>query len=141
MKTLKTNFINTVLFLTIVFSLASCSKKDDPIDPTQLANKTWVIEAVNMAGMDMTVQEILAEESAEFQMTLKMDSTITFTDHEGLNPKMGKWQFQENQTQFKVYGIDADKSDVNTIIKLTGTELWFWHMDGTDKMTMHYKLK
>ena len=94
-----------------------------------------------MAGMDMTAQEILVEEGAEFQMTLKMDSTITFTDNMGANPMMGKWQFQENQTQFKVYGVEAGKSDVNTITKLTSTELWFWHMDGTDKMTMHYKLK
>ena len=123
--------------LAIGFTMSSCN--EDPI--TLITDKTWVIESVNMAGMDMTPAEILASEGAEYQMTLKTDGTVIFADNNGQNPMSGVWQFQQNKTQFVVSGIEADKSDVNTINKLTATDLWFWHMDGTDKMIMHYKIK
>jgi len=83
----------------------------------------------------------MATEGAEYQMTLKADGTVTYTDNMGMNPVSGAWKFQKNNNQFVVSGIEVGKSDVNTINKLTATDLWFWHMDGTDKMIMHYKVK
>ena len=137
MKTLKSKLIIAIALVSIGFTLASCS--EDPV--TLITDKTWVIESVNMAGMEMTPAEILASEGAEYQMTLKADGTVVYADNMGMNPMIGAWQFQQNKTQFVVSGIEAGKSDVNTINKLTATDLWFWHMDGTDKMIMHYKLK
>jgi hypothetical protein len=125
----------------ILFSIGSC-KKDDAVTKTDLiTGKTWLIASVNMAGMDLTASEILADEGTEFQMVLKVDGTVSYTDNMGLNPMQGKWQFQENETQFKIFGIDGTNSDVNTITTLNSTDLEFWHMDGTDKMIMHYKIK
>ena len=138
MKNLKSNLIRVGVMLSVFFSIASCSK-DEATKTSLITNKTWVIESVNMAGMDFSAEEILAEEGGEFQMTLKEDGTLTFTDNMGMNPETGMWQFMENETQFRVYGIDGANSDLNTITRLTTTELWFWHMDGSDKMTMHYK--
>jgi hypothetical protein len=140
MKHLTSRLINAGMAMFILFSVASCSK-DDESNTALITNKTWVIESVNMAGMNMTAQEILSEEGGEYQMTLKEDGTLTYTDNMGMNPETGKWQFEDNETQFKVFGIDATSSDLNTITRLTSTELWFWHMDGADKMTMHYKKK
>ena len=137
MKTLKSKLIIAIALVSIGFTLASCS--EDPV--TLITDKTWVIESVNMAGMEMTPAEILASEGAEYQMTLKADGTVVYADNMGMNPMTGAWQFQQNKTQFVVSGIETGKSDVNTINKLTATDLWFWHMDGTDKMIMHYKLK
>jgi len=137
MKHLKLSLIVTTILLSVGFLTASCA--EDPV--TLITDKTWVIESVNMAGMDMTAAEILAEEGAEFQMTLKADGTMVYADNMGLNPVSGTWQFQQNNKQFVVSGIEAGKSDENTINKLTATDLWFWHMDGTDKMIMHYKSK
>ena len=137
MKTLKSKLIIAIALVSVGFTLAACS--EDPV--TLITDKTWVIESVNMAGMDMTPAEILASEGAEYQMTLKADGTVVYADNMGMNPMTGAWQFQQNKTQFVVSGIEAGKSDVNTINKLTATDLWFWHMDGTDKMIMHYKLK
>ena len=140
MKYFGSRLIGAGIVLSVLFSIASCSK-DDLSKTALITSKTWVIESVNMAGMDLTAAEILADEGGEYQMTLKSDGTLTFTDNMGLNPESGMWQFQENETQFKVYGIDATSSDLNTITRLTATELWFWHMDGSDKMIMHYKVK
>jgi hypothetical protein len=137
MKTLKSKLIIAIALVSIGFTLASCS--EDPV--TLITDKTWVIESVNMAGMEMTPAEILASEGAEYQMTLKADGTVVYADNMGMNPMNGVWQFQQNKTQFVVSGIEAGKSDVNTINKVTATDLWFWHMDGTDKMIMHYKAK
>ena len=137
MKTLKSKLIIAIALVSVGFTMAACS--EDPV--TLITDKTWVIESVNMAGMDMTPAEILASEGAEYQMTLKADGTVVYADNMGMNPMIGAWQFQQNKTQFVVSGIEAGKSDVNTINKLTATDLWFWHMDGTDKMIMHYKLK
>jgi hypothetical protein len=135
---MKTSTLIIAIALVAVGFLASACTED----PTNLlTDKTWVIESVNMAGMDMTPAEILASEGAEYQMTLKADGTLVFADNMGMNPKTGSWQFQQNKTQFVVSGFEVGKSDVNTINKLTATDLWFWHMDGTDKMIMHYKLK
>lgn len=142
MKTLKSSFIRIVVFGLIVFSIASCSNDEVAISKTELiTGKTWVIKSVNMMGMDFTAAEIMAQEGAEFQMLLNVDGTVTYTDNKGLNPMNGKWQFQENETQFKVFGIDGTNSDLNTITQLTATDLEFWHMDGSDKMIMHYKTK
>jgi hypothetical protein len=140
MEHLKSRLIKAVVVIAVFFSIASCAK-DDTSKTTLITNKTWVIESVNMAGMDLTAAEILADEGSEFQMKLQADGTLTFMDNMGLNPETGMWQFEANETQFKVYGIDATSSDLNTITKLTTTELWFWHMDGSDKMIMHYKVK
>ncbi|TSA34974.1 MAG: hypothetical protein D4R64_10675 [Porphyromonadaceae bacterium] len=140
MKYFGSKLIGAVIVLSVVFTIAYCSK-DDTSKTALITSKTWVIESVNMAGMDLTAAEILTDEGSEYQMTLKGDGTLTFTDNMGLNPATGMWQFQANETQFKVYGIDATSSDLNTITKLTATELWFWHMDGSDKMIMHYKVK
>ena len=142
MKNLKIYSIRILAVVLILFLIASC-KKDDaaPTKKELITGKTWVIQSVNMAGKDYTAQEILTNEGAEFQMVLKVDSTITYSDDKGLNPMTGKWQFQENETQFKVYGIDATNSDLNTITQLTTVDLEFWHMDGIDKMIMHYKIK
>ena len=137
MKTLKSRLLIPVLLTLVGFFAASCS--EDPV--TLITDKTWVLESVNMAGMDMTPAEILSSEGAEYQMTLKADGTLVFADNMGMNPMTGKWKLQENNTQFVVSGIDGAKSDVNTINKLTATDLWFWHMDGPDKMIMHYKSK
>ena len=137
MKTLKSKLIIAIALVSVGFTMAACS--EDPV--TLITDKTWVIESVNMAGMDMTPAEILASEGAEYQMTLKADGTVVYADNMGMNPMTGAWQFQQNKTQFVVSGIETGKSDVNTINKLTATDLWFWHMDGTDKMIMHYKLK
>lgn len=142
MKTLKSNFVRIFAFGLILFSIASCSKDAAVTSKTDLiTGKTWVLKSVNMAGMDFTAAEIIAQEGAEFQMLLKVDGTVTYTDNMGLNPMNGKWQFQQNETQFKVSGIDGTNSDLNTITQLTATDLEFWHMDGSDKMIMHYKVK
>ena len=142
MKILKSSFVRIFAFGLIVFSAVSCSKDAAVISKTALiTGKTWVIKSVNMSGMDFTAAEIIAQEGAQFQMGLNTDGTVTYTDNMGLNPKYGKWQFQENETQFKVSGIDGTNSDLNTITLLTATELEFWHMDGSDKMIMHYKAK
>ena len=138
MKKIKSSLFSAIALLLVMLFAASCSNTNDP---TLLTGKTWVIESVNMAGMDMTAAEILTEEGAEYQMTLKADGTLVYTDNMGMNPMSGKWVMQQKNTQFVVSGIEAGKSDVNTITKLTAKELWFWHMDGSDKMIMHYKAK
>jgi uncharacterized lipoprotein YehR (DUF1307 family) len=142
MKIVKSNFVRIIALGLILFSIASCTKDEELSTKTELiTGKTWVIESVNMAGMNFTSEEILTEEGAEFQMLLNVDGTVTYTDNKGLNPMSGKWQFQENETQFKIYGIDGTNSDINTITQLTSSDLVFWHMDGADKMIMHYKIK
>ena len=142
MKILKSFYLVIIAFGLILFSIASCNK-DEAVQTktTLISGKTWVIKSVNMAGMDFTAEKILTDEGAEFQMLLNADGTVTYTDNMGLNPMIGKWQFQENETQFKVSGIDGTNSDINTITQLNSTDLEFWHMDGSDKMTMHYKIK
>jgi len=127
-----------MVLVTVGLFVTACSNTDEV---ALITDKTWVIESVNMAGMDMTSAEIMATEGAEYQMTLKADGTVTYTDNMGMNPVSGAWKFQKNNNQFVVSGIEVGKSDVNTINKLTATDLWFWHMDGTDKMIMHYKVK
>ncbi len=141
MKKLKLNSILTIAAIIAVVFFSACNKTSDPSVTSLITDKTWVLEAVNMAGMDMTPAEILASEGAEYQMTLKADGTLVYADNMGMNPINGKWVMQLNDTQFVVSGIDPGMTDTNTITKLTNTELWFWHMDGADKMTMHYKLK
>lgn len=133
--------ITSVLVISMLASIGflttSCTE-----DPAGLiTEKTWVLASVNMAGMDMSPAEILATEGSEYQMTLKTDGTIIFADQNGQNPMSGVWQFQQNKTQFVVSGFEAGKSDVNTINVISATDLWFWHMDGADKMIMHYKVK
>ena len=143
MKHLKSSVMKVVILFSMLIVVASCSKTDEPntIDTSFLTGRTWELQSVNMAGMEMSGQAMLADEGAEFQMTIHADSTITYMDNMGMNPMMGKWKFQSNMTQFMVYGVETGKSDLNTIEKLTSTELWFWHMDGNDKMTMRYKAK
>lgn len=142
MKIIKSNFVRIIALGLIAFSIASCSKDEAVTAKTDLiTGKTWVIQSVNMSGMDFTTAEILTEEGAEFQMLLNVDGTVTYTDNMGMNPMNGKWEFQVNETQFKVSGIDGTNSDLNTITLLTATDLEFWHMDGSDKMIMHYKTK
>jgi len=143
MKHLKSSVLKAVVLFSMFIVVASCSKTDEPntIDTSFLTGRTWELQSVNMAGMEMSGQAMLADEVAEYQMTIHADSTITYMNNMGMNPMMGKWKFQNNMTQFMVYGVEAGKSDLNTIEKLTSTELWFWHMDGTDKMTMRYKAK
>ena len=137
MKTFKSTLFIAIALVSVGFLASSCTE-----DPTSLlTDKTWVLESVNMAGMEMTPAQILADEGAEYQMTLKADGTVVYADNMGMNPMSGVWQFQQNKTQFVVSGIEAGKSDVNTINKVTATDLWFWHMDGIDKMIMHYKVK
>jgi len=142
MKILRSFYLVIIAFGLILFSIASCNK-DEAVQTktTLISGKTWVIKSVNMAGMDFTAEKILTDEGAEFQMLLNADGTVTYTDNMGLNPMIGKWQFQVNETQFKVSGIDGTNSDINTITQLNSTDLEFWHMDGSDKMTMHYKIK
>lgn len=137
MKTLKSILLIPIVLVTVGLFVTACSNTDEV---ALITDKTWVIESVNMAGMDMSAAEILATEGAEYQMTLKADGTVTYTDNMGMNPVSGTWKFQKSNTQFVVSG-EVGKSDVNTINKLTATDLWFWHMDGIDKMIMHYKLK
>lgn len=142
MKNLKFYFVSIIAFGLILFSIASCKKNETALTKTELiTGKTWLIESVNMAGMDYTAGEIISQEGAEFQMKLNVDGTMTYTDNQGLNPMSGNWQFQMNETQFKVSGIDGANFDLNTITQLTPTDLVFWHMDGSDKMVMHYQLK
>jgi hypothetical protein len=144
MKHLKSSVLKAVVLFSILIVVASCSKSEDPantIDTSFLTGRTWELQSVNMAGMEMSGQAMITSEGAEYQMTIHSDSTITYMDNMGMNPMSGKWKFQNNMTQFMVYGVEAGKSDMNTIDKLTSTELWFWHMDGMDKMTMRYKAK
>ena len=63
MKTLKTKLIIAIALVSVGLFMAACS--EDPV--TLITDKTWVIESVNMAGMDMTPAEILASELAAFQ--------------------------------------------------------------------------
>jgi hypothetical protein len=140
MRTIKSYFVRIIALSLILFSITSCNKDEAVPTKTELiTGKTWVIESVNMAGMDFTTEEIIAEEGAEFQMVLNVDGTLNYMDNMGLNPMHGNWQFQENETQFKVSGIDGTNFDLNTITQLTANDLEFWHMDGSDKMIMHYK--
>ena len=81
MKTLKSRLLIPVLLTLVGFFAASCS--EDPV--TLITDKIWVIESVNMAGMDMTPAEILASEGAEYQMTLKADGTVVYADNMGMN--------------------------------------------------------
>jgi uncharacterized lipoprotein YehR (DUF1307 family) len=142
MKTLKSSFVRIIAIGLIVLSIASCTKDEVTTSKTNLiAGKTWVISSVNMMGMDFTAAEIISQEGAEFQMVLNVDGTVKYMDNMGMNPMTGKWEFQQNETQFKVSGIDGTNSDLNTITQLTATDLEFWHMDGSDKMIMHYKTK
>ena len=99
MKLFKSYYPGIIAIELILFSIASCKKDAAVQTKTELiSGKTWVIKSVNMAGMDFTAQEILAQEGSEFQMSLNAARTVTYMDNMGMNPMHGNWQFQTNET-------------------------------------------
>lgn len=49
----------------------------------------------------------------------------------------GKWEFQQQDEQIKISGIDTQPSQTLYILKLESKEFWYYYMDGNDKKEFH----
>ena len=138
------------LFLgSIVLFFASCGKYEDGPSislrsRTERLCHTWVIEKVLVNSTVLTSDQIAMDEGKNVEMTLAKNGTLIMSsvDSTGQTVAMtGKWAFQNSDKEVKI-SIDGETAfDTDVILKLTNTEFWFWHMDGTDKMEMHWKTK
>jgi hypothetical protein len=145
----KINFIILVSVVAAV-TLIGCKKyADGPTisleSKTARLARTWTIDKVMLNDMDMTAAEIAMDQGGtNVTNTFAKDGgcTVTMTDSAGMmETNTGKWQFANNDKDITISGMMGQASETSTILKLTSDEFWYWHMDGNDKMEMHWKAK
>jgi hypothetical protein len=139
-----------VASIAMAFALSGCGKYDDgPTISLRSRNarivNTWKIDKVMLDGMPMTTAEIAMDEGgADITNTFTKngDYSYSFTNDMGVvQSGNGKWEFVNSDNDIKIFGVDGIESETSTILRLTNDELWYWHMDGSMKMEMHWKTK
>jgi hypothetical protein len=123
--------------------LADVAKNSDNPSNTTLIANTWKIDKVMLDGMEMTTAEIALDEGgADITNTFTKEGNFSylFTDKMGVAQSgIGKWEFVNNSFGLRIFGVNGVEPETSTIIKITSNELWYWHMDGSMKMEMHWK--
>jgi hypothetical protein len=95
--------------------------------------------------MDMTPAEIAMDQGGtNVSNTFDKDGNFSYTMSDSSGTMMngsGKWEFADNANGIKIFGVMGLASETSTILKLTSDEFWYWHLDGSNKMEMHWKAK
>jgi hypothetical protein len=142
--------ISLIVIIAVAITFAGCKKYDDGPSfslksKTARLARTWTIDKVMLNSIDMSPAEITMDQggtNVTNTFTKGGGCTVTMNDSSGMmHTNSGKWAFANNDKEITISGMMGLASETSTILKLTSDEFWYWHMDGSDKMEMHWKAK
>ncbi len=128
----------TVLFILLaVFAIPfiqSCKKyPDGPVfsihSRTERVANTWKVDNYKENGNDFTSLV------AGYTETYTKDGNYSYTW--GNFSGTGKWEFQNNDAEIRITGINNQSSETLYILKLEEKQFWYYYMDGNDKKEFH----
>jgi len=90
---------------------------------------TWKVESYTLNGNDQTSLY------ADYNETYTKDGNYFYTW--GNFSGSGKWEFQDNDDQIFVFGIQGQPSETLIILKLEQDKFWYYYMDGNDRKEFH----
>jgi hypothetical protein len=131
------NKIAIIALLALSFSAStfqSCKKYENgPTlslrSRTQRVSNVWKIENYTLDGVDLTNQV------KGYTETFDTDKNYSYSW--GLLSGKGKWDFQNDDKEVKVYGIDGQTSRVLTILKLEEKSFWYKSVNNGQTAVMH----
>jgi hypothetical protein len=131
------NKIALLALLTItiaVSTLQSCKKYENGPrislrSRTQRVANIWKIENYTLDGKDLTSL------SSGYTQTFTSDNNYSFSF--GILGGTGKWVFQNDDKEIKIYGINGQSSSVLTILKLEEKSFWYKSTDAGKITVMH----
>ncbi|HTF80291.1 MAG TPA: hypothetical protein VL947_01145 [Cytophagales bacterium] len=117
-----------------MFAVTSCKKYEDgPLlslrsREARVAN-VWKVETVLKNGNDVTGDYDNYEEI--YEKGGKYSYTWTFGGVSGTGT--GKWKFQNDDEEIRLYDVDAREDRILYILKLKENHFWYFYNDGGDK--------
>jgi hypothetical protein len=132
-----TNKITLLALLTVgisVSTLQSCKKYENGPSlslrsRTERVANVWKIESYILDGSDLTSL------TTGYTETYTKDKDFSFSY--GSQSGTGKWVFQNDDKEIKVYGIDGQESKIMKILKLEEKSFWYQSTEGNRVSVVH----
>ena len=123
-----------IAIILIGFITPSCKKyPDGPMfslrSRTERVANTWKVDNYKRNGTDYT------SSMSGYTETYTKEGNYSYTWH--FFGGAGKWEFQNNDKEIRITGVNGQSSRTLYILKLEEKQLWYYYMDGGDKMEFH----
>ncbi|HBS86010.1 MAG: hypothetical protein A2W91_08365 [Bacteroidetes bacterium GWF2_38_335] len=127
-------FAVILILIAQIGFLQGCQKyPDGPMvsfhSKTERVANTWNIDNYKINGEDYTSLV------SGYSETFTNDGDYSY--NWGVLSGTGAWEFQNNDTEIKLTGIDNQSSQTLVILKLEEKQFWYYYMDGNDKKEFH----
>ncbi len=130
----KNAFFSLILGLIALTVTQGCKKYPENLgislrSRTERVANIWKVENYKVNGNDFT--SLVSDYSESFAKS--GDYSYTWGSQTGA----GSWVFQNNDSEIKLTGNEAQTSRTLTILKLEEKTFWYTYMDGSDKHELH----
>lgn len=126
-------FIALVSGLMIITNIGCKKYEDGPMlsfrSRTERVANTWKVDNYKLNGTDFTSLV------AGYTETFNTDGNYSYSW--GILSGTGKWEFQNNNKEIKISGIDKQSSETLYIQKLEEKQFWYYYFDGNDRKEFH----
>ena len=126
----------TLFFIAglMLFGIQSCSKYDDNDNisiktRTERVANVWEVENYKLNDVDLN--------SLFSGYTETFTKELAYSYQWGIIGGTGTWEFQNNDEEIRITGIDNQTSTTLVILKLEETQFWYYYMDGDNKKEFH----
>lgn len=125
-----------VLLFTVLVAASGCKKYEDGpsvslIPRTERLCNTWQVFSCNVNGSDMTSYYVNTHYIESY------DKSGRYAYSSAFGSGSGQWIWSGDQSIVSRFGIDGDPSRDLHILRLKEKELWYYYMDGNDRVEFH----
>ncbi len=133
-KIKSTAFFLLISGLIVLMAAQGCKKYPENLgislrSRTERVANTWKVENYKVNGNDFT--SLVSDYSESFVKSGAYSYTW------GSLTGAGSWVFQNDDSEIKLTGNEAQTSRTLTILKLEEKTFWYTYMDGNDKHELH----
>lgn len=132
------NYKVLLLFVALMIVAEGCKKYDEgPAisfrGRSERVANTWKAEKVLENGVDKT------SDYTSYTVTFTKDGGYTFAYTYGSWSLAGngKWEFQNDEKEIKVNGVNNQSSETLYILRLKEKSFWYYTMDGNNRFEVH----
>ena len=121
-----------------LIAVAGCGKYEDGpgfslLPKTERLSNTWRVGLATENGKDITSHYT----DINYTETYEADGFYSYASNNSTGA--GRWEWSNDRKTVRRYAVDGQPTRVMYILRLKEKELWYYYMDGYDRIEFHMK--
>ena len=128
----------TIMLAFLLLGVAGCGKYEDGpgfslLPKTERLSNTWRVAQATEDGHDITSRYT----ENNYTETYESNGFYSYSANTGIGA--GRWEWSDDRLSVRRYAVDGQPSRVLYILRLKEKELWYYYMDGQDRIEFHLR--